>query len=440
MSSTTTTNDDDDDNDGEKGSEIVSNKDGIERTRNNHNKNDKYDAQYNDQRDFIQRQNWSGSIPVVLSLAPTSLSSPTMPSHIHCLVSRQTYLHLALEKEIRYFHTFAPITLNFHISSSFARGEEQNDEKPDEAQLAEKGKEYNNKTDSTDTKGLDVDTHGKHGAATNSSSNNTSKSAYPQCWFEDEESGIPLRWHLFAGVLYDLSRLRKVNNFNNSTLFPFRGNNQNVSNTFNAYLPWRIRVHFTSYPTSGLLHFDSQQGVLHTIHQNFSNNLKQALYIQHNTNKIALMISKQYNSQIWESIVHSRWESYREINDILQWKKKHVDMDVSPSPNLSEVGKSKMNDEDRVQNSLPCHIPLRVMVDGRPALAKACKPIHPDASKTDEKSINENNHEGDQKNTICPKQARLFTIGEILMSWLPDFFPSCHPSDSSNSHDIRCRW
>lgn len=33
------------------------------------------------------------------------------------------------------------------------------------------------------------------------SMNMEDKAPYPICWFEDEDTGKPLRWHLFAGVL-----------------------------------------------------------------------------------------------------------------------------------------------------------------------------------------------------------------------------------------------
>jgi hypothetical protein len=59
----------------------------------------------------IQAANWAGSIPVILTLAPSSLSSPTLPPPIHVLV--HNYLHLALEEAVRKLHEFAPMTIFF---------------------------------------------------------------------------------------------------------------------------------------------------------------------------------------------------------------------------------------------------------------------------------------------------------------------------------------
>ena len=52
--------------------------------------------------------NWKGLIPVHLTLAPTSLSSPTLPPPIHVLVPRNTYLHTGLQAAVQRLHPFAP--------------------------------------------------------------------------------------------------------------------------------------------------------------------------------------------------------------------------------------------------------------------------------------------------------------------------------------------
>ena len=59
----------------------------------------------------IQSSNWAGSIPVHLTLAPTSLSSATTPPALHRLVPRSSYLHVALRDEIVRLHQYAPVVL-----------------------------------------------------------------------------------------------------------------------------------------------------------------------------------------------------------------------------------------------------------------------------------------------------------------------------------------
>ena len=48
----------------------------------------------------LQNATWSGSLPVVLSLAPASVSSPAPPRPIHKMISRVSYLHVALHEDI----------------------------------------------------------------------------------------------------------------------------------------------------------------------------------------------------------------------------------------------------------------------------------------------------------------------------------------------------
>ncbi len=145
----------------------------------------------------VKRINNEGRIPVVVTLAPTSLSAPTGPLPLHLMVSRQTYLHLGLSTAIRRLHQFAPIAF---------QGLKW--QEPDPGELEEE-------TDTKEPLQL-VD---------------NSKSDLPDCWWEDEVTQAPLRWQLFTGVLYDMHA--------------------------NQALPWRLRLHFNNFP-SQLLPFSIQ--------------------------------------------------------------------------------------------------------------------------------------------------------------------------------------
>jgi len=65
---------------------------------------------------LLRSMNWAGSIPIILSLAPSSLSSPTMPPPIHRMVSRMTFLHLGLSDAVIRFYKFAPAVQSFPLS------------------------------------------------------------------------------------------------------------------------------------------------------------------------------------------------------------------------------------------------------------------------------------------------------------------------------------
>jgi autophagy-related protein 5 len=122
---------------------------------------------------------------------------------------------------------------------------------------------------------------------------------YPLCWFEDDETELPLQWQLFVGVLYDCHSCRSRGETNR--------------------LPWKIRVHFTNYPYSQLLDLDVfNNGILTTIQRTFRNSLKQALVLEHGQNKVALNMTKLTHERIWDSIVTSKYGIYKPIKEDIQ--------------------------------------------------------------------------------------------------------------------------
>ena len=220
--------------------------------------------------------NWSGSIPVILSLASTSLSSPTIPPPIHVLLSRHTFLHVGLQDAVFRLQEFAPPSFSF-----VNRVVDEPDTVEDSHEEAET------------TKGRDsiVKSEGVSSRATSDK--------YPLCWFEDDETELPLQWQLFVGVLYDCHPCRS------------RGETKR--------LPWKIRVHFTNYPSSQLLDLDAfNSGILTTVQRTFRNALKQALVLEHGHNKVALNMTKLTHERIWDSIVTSKYGIYKPIKEDFQ--------------------------------------------------------------------------------------------------------------------------
>jgi autophagy-related protein 5 len=197
----------------------------------------------------VQSENWSGCIPIELSLAPTSLSSPNMPCSIHVLVSRQTFLHVGLQEAVLRLYKFAPVSF-----SSCIKRQEPSDDDDNE----------NN----------------------NSNTHIQQEQQYPVCWFQDEDSHFALRWHLFVGVLWDLK------------------------DSSSKTLPWKIQLHFTNYPSSQILPFDK----LETVQQTYMNSLKQALFLQHNSNKVAMNLSKQTHGQLWDAIVTQNFQIHHQVH------------------------------------------------------------------------------------------------------------------------------
>mmetsp|Transcript_14840 Transcript_14840/g.25122 ORF Transcript_14840/g.25122 Transcript_14840/m.25122 type:complete len:321 (-) Transcript_14840:324-1286(-) len=90
-------------------------------------------------------------------------------------------------------------------------------------------------------------------------------------WFEFE--GLPLKWSVPTGVLYDL----------------FSGRNQ---------LPWNLTVHFRSYPSDVLLPCDDES----VVRAHFFNSLKEATCITHGSASSVMQLSSSAQNELWQSV------------------------------------------------------------------------------------------------------------------------------------------
>lgn len=269
----------------------------------------------------IQEKNWDGFIPVMLLLAESSLSAATMPLPLYRMVSRQSYLHISLENEIRSLFRYAP-DVGFHSVV-------QDDE--------------------VDNQSVEANTNQiqkKEGESLKE------ESMYPICWFEDVTYGIPLRWHLFSGVLFDIVQSNKRRN----------------------KLPWKLRVHFTSYPSSILpitkmsTPDSAKDDIKHLLFRTYLNSLKQALHIQHATNKVAHNMSKNSHLKLWDGIIRNQYDTFRQVDEV---------SDVCNNTKSFTLEQ----------------IPIRLMFDARPAISRPCKV-------------------SDVK----------LTLKDVLQEWVPDIF------------------
>jgi Autophagy protein Apg5 len=207
-----------------------------------------------------QAENWKGAIPIHLTLAPTSVSSPTLPQPVHVLVPRNSYLHVSLLSAIQRLHPFAPVSI---FSGTVLQISEPDPGGSDEEQVEMEQQSTNEIKQSLAS---DNET---------TSINETIIKAfvYPVCWLEDQETGMAVRWHLFAGVLFDLRPC-------------------------NTRLPWRLMLHFTNYPMSQIIPLETGQ-VLEAIHSNYRHSLKQALTVMTGNSKAAMNVTKEFRK--WES-------------------------------------------------------------------------------------------------------------------------------------------
>ena len=208
--------------------------------------------------DDVQSLSWHGQIPAELSLSRYDVTDLKAPEPIYLMLPRMGYLHTASREAIAEFQKSSLSALTLGGGS-----------------------------------GDDVVSSG--GRNSSSSSSSSSSSGVSSVWFSYQ--GTPLKFHLPVGVLFD------VHNVRNGVL--------GVASS--AVLPWKITVHFTSYPADVLLMYDGE----HTIESSFSQSLKQALYLEHGNSKVAMSISKDHHLQLWESVKTNNFELYSEINRTL---------------------------------------------------------------------------------------------------------------------------
>lgn len=294
--------------------------------------------------EMIQSTNWSGSIPVVLTLASSSLSSPTLPPPIHVLLARHTYLHTGLQAAVRRLYQFAPTTISF--SSGVMRSE------PEPESSSDEDGDDKDKNDQVETPAATMTT-----PLQLPPENTTTDTAYPICWFEDDETQTALRWHLFAGVLYDMKR--KLDDASGS------GSNANTStSTLHATLPWKIRLHFTAYPSTEILPLQTGTTVLHQVQGFFKNSLKQALCLLHGNSKAAMNLTKESHGRLWRAVDTANFFTYHQV----------VRQDL---PTVNKQGMSI--------------VPVRLYVNAKPPIQRPCRDV-------------------------------TMSLGALLAEWLPEHF------------------
>ncbi len=262
----------------------------------------------------LRSLNWEGCIPLEITLAQSSLSSPSMPSPLYRMVPRQSYLHISLLDVIERLSMFAVASPALQQQNGIV--------------------------------------------------NHT--------WLEDNRTKKPLRWHLFAGVLFDLS-------------LPLGRKQQQ--------LPWKLTLHFSSYPHDKIL---SLSNGLDTIRQYYFNSLKQSLYMQYgNAKKSTSEITKHHHDILWESLKINNYEMFYSVNQHLQLVLEH---------HGSSGNKTIL-------------LPVRVLVDSLPVIQK------PYRITSDRKTRRRNNPYKNSSNNASERSIRSCgTLGDLLLDWLPHLF------------------
>lgn len=375
----------------------------------------------------IQNVNWAGSIPVILSLSPSSLSSPTAPRPLHKMIRRMTYIHLALEEEVLQLFEYAPVTMG---GSVVVREEPPDNEDEQALDEMKKDEQSDSKLDDDGDNSTPIEPEQETTTTTEVKETKPmppKRNNYPPCWFEDEITGEPLRWHLFVGVLYDSIKGRSL--LSQSSRIGFTTDTAAPST-----LPWRLRVHFTAYPTT-LLPLEippsiesatdketKNSQISSVMGKVFRNSLKQALFMQYSSAKVAMSVTKKSHEKMWDAILSTNFTLYHEVNVNLQ-----VGVTSScvsePVPVTSGAAMTK-----DAKSNVPELIPVRVMFNDNPPLQRPCRAFL-DANAANEESYSEIDTEDNEKTldnlvkhlSTCSIRPHT-TLGDVLLSWLPHYF------------------
>lgn len=106
-----------------------------------------------------------------------------------------------------------------------------------------------------------------------------------------EARGVPLRWHLSAGTLFDL-----------------------LEAGHDAHMPWDVTVHLTNFPEDRLLRLTPEALKAH-----FMSTLKEANFLKHGDGTKVMGLSRQDQDELWSSIGSGAagFERFFAVNDKL---------------------------------------------------------------------------------------------------------------------------
>jgi autophagy-related protein 5 len=119
-----------------------------------------------------------------------------------------------------------------------------------------------------------------------------------------------LKWHLPAGLLYDLYSGTSGHSQDNNG----RGDNhltQDEEDQLAKSIPWRLTLHFSEWPSEQLSKLDAEGMVLRDA---FTNSYKEASFIRHGSNRVVMSLSKDDATQLWQSVEQHNLQLFDQVN------------------------------------------------------------------------------------------------------------------------------
>lgn len=214
--------------------------------------------------DVIKRV-WEGKLPVCFILAQEDLSNQDhVPSPVYLMVPRLSYFPLVTERVIRHFIGYTDLAPRFPLSQNSRPSQDP----------PEIGVEVDSQLESSNSSESD---------SAKISEDSSKLPPEQQVWLE--YANQPLKWHYPIGLLFDL--------FANG-----------------SDIPWKVIVHFTSYPTDVLL---SPPVDRQAVESHFMSLLKEADALKHRSQVMNQMQARDHQ-QLWTGLLNHQFDKFWMIN------------------------------------------------------------------------------------------------------------------------------
>ncbi|XP_057532334.1 autophagy protein 5 [Amaranthus tricolor] len=214
-------------------------------------------------------------------------------------------------------------------------------------------------------------------------------------WFEYK--GLPLKWYIPTGVLFDLLCAE-----------PER--------------PWNLTIHFRNYPSNTLTPCKDEEAVKWS----FINSLKEAAYIINGSCKNIMNMSQSDQLELWRSVLNGNLESFLKVTSKLKLVTIEDDYTekLYPSSNLSSDAGNADNPGLAKTGRIPVRLYVRIFTEVYDDLE--------DAPEFDswEKISYINRPVGFDKD-----DGKCFTLGHAMKTLLPEYFGYGTPNTEKLTDD-----
>ena len=190
-----------------------------------------------------------------------------------------------------------------------------------------------------------------------------------EAWLSFE--GLPLKWHYPLGLLYDLFSGAEPAGLDRSLgLSDEEMDIQGGQTEVQDKLPWKLTLHYSSFPAELIFPIDGEGNVLRDA---FVNAVKEADFLRNGTAVAAMSLSKQDASNLWRAVLEHDMLLFNSVNTKLLnppgQSLRHVPIKVylpitSPTDAQEPIPEEKENEEGEQQHQIPQAGSMRV-VQGR---------------------------------------------------------------------------